>query len=184
MSEPRCKTSEVVPANGYTRYSLAQIVLHWLVVLLIVGQYATSSAVVRVHAYRPFGRPANAGDLALQAIHVRIGLIVLVFVAIRLVLRVAQGAPERSPPLSPFRTRLALGVHYGLYAILLAQALTGMIAIDFWWPANLAHKALFWVLGALIGLHLGGAALSFVESPRETLFRITRLRLPAATRPL
>jgi hypothetical protein len=46
-----------------------------------------------------------------------------------------------------------------------------------WWPMSAAHKALFWALIILLTLHLGGAALSFATRPRETLFRITAMRV-------
>jgi hypothetical protein len=60
---------------------------------------------------------------------------------------------------------------------LLGQALSGAIAIYLWWPISSLHKALFWALVALLALHLGGAAISFIARPRETLFRVTGLRL-------
>jgi cytochrome b561 len=33
-----------------------QIALHWAVVLLVIEQYLTSAAILRVHGYRPLGR--------------------------------------------------------------------------------------------------------------------------------
>jgi hypothetical protein len=61
--------------------------------------------------------------------------------------------------------------------VLLGQPVTGAIAIYLWWPMSMAHKALFWGLVVLIALHLSGATLAFITRPRETLFRITALRL-------
>jgi cytochrome b561 len=71
------------------RYALAQIVLHWLVVLLVLEQYATSGAVLRLHAYRPLGRSADPLDLTLHAVHTRVGLLIFALVIMRVVLRVA-----------------------------------------------------------------------------------------------
>jgi Prokaryotic cytochrome b561 len=159
------------------RYGLAQIVLHWLVVLLVIEQYATSGAMLRVHGYRPLGRPADPFDLTLHAVHARVGLLIFGLVAVRLLLRIAWGAPEWLTPLPLWRRRLASGVQYALYVVLLGQALTGAIAIYLWWPMSAAHKALFYALVVLFALHLGGAGLSFATRPGETLFRIAALRL-------
>jgi cytochrome b561 len=159
------------------RYGIAQIALHWAVVLLVIEQYATSGAVLRIHAYRPLGRPADPFDLTLHAVHTRVGLLILALVAVRFTLRLVRGAPEWSPPLPPWRRRLASSVHYGLYVVLFGQALSGAIAIYLWWPISWLHKALFWALVAFLALHLGGAAISFIARPRETLFRVTGLRL-------
>jgi hypothetical protein len=64
-----------------------------------------------------------------------------------------------------------------LYGVLLGQAVTGTVAVYLWWPMSAVHRALFWTLVPLLTLHLSGAALAFVTRPRETLFRITALRL-------
>lgn len=157
------------------RYGLAQIVLHWIVVLLVVEQYATSGAILRTHAYRPLGSRPDPLDLTLHNVHTRVGVLIFVLVAARLFFRAMQGAPAWSTPLPPWRRRLSAGVQFGLYAVLLGQAATGAIATYLWWPMSVAHKALFWALAVLVTLHLAGAVLSFATRPRETLFRITGL---------
>ncbi len=151
--------------------------LHWTVVLLVVEQYWTSGAIVRIHAYRPLGRPADPSDLTLHAVHTRVGLLIFALVAVRLALRLARGAPEWLTPLPQWRRWLSSGVQYALYVVLLGQTVTGAIATYLWWPISSAHKALFWTLVVLVALHMGGAAFSFAARPRETLFRITGLRL-------
>jgi cytochrome b561 len=159
------------------RYRTLQIALHWAVVLLVIEQYLTSAAILRVHAYRPLGRPADPFDLTLHSVHTRVGLLIFALIAARLSLRVLWAAPEWSPPLPPWRRGLSSGIQYGLYVVLLGQAATGPIATYLWWPMSSAHKALFWALIALLALHLSGATLGLATRPRETLFRITGLRL-------
>jgi hypothetical protein len=61
----------------------------------------------------------------------------------------------------------------------MAQALTGAVASYLWWPMSVAHRAMFSALVALLALHLAVAANAFVRRPRETLFRITAVRLPS-----
>jgi cytochrome b561 len=100
--------------RGIERYSYAQIALHWVVVLLVIEQYLTSAAILRVHGYRPLGRPAAPFDLTLHAVHTRVGILIFALVAIRLALRVRWGAPECAPPLPRWRRRLSSSVQYGL----------------------------------------------------------------------
>ena len=158
------------------RYGFAQIVLHWLVVLLVVEQYATSGAILRTHALRPLGRGPDPFDLTLHSAHTRLGLVIFGLVALRVVLRLMLGAPEWSPPLPSWRRRFSATVQFGLYGVLLAEAATGAVASYLWWPLSAVHKALFWALAILVSLHVAGAVASVVARPRETLFRITGLR--------
>ena len=129
-----------------------------------------------MHTYRPLGRPTDPFVLTLHSVHTRVGLLIFVFVAVRLALRIAWGTPEWLVPLPTWRRRLSFGVQYALYVVLLGQAATGAIATYLWWPMSAAHKALFWALAALLALHLSGAALEFIARPWETLFRIAGLR--------
>jgi cytochrome b561 len=158
------------------RYRVVQIILHWLVVALVIEQYATSGAILRTHAYRPLGKGPDPLDMTLHTVHSRAGLLIFGLVAVRLLLRMIWRAPIWSTPLPLWRRRLSNGVQSGLYAILLGQAATGAIATYLWWPMSGAHKVLFWVLILLVTLHFVGAVSSLVTRPRETLFRITGLR--------
>jgi cytochrome b561 len=115
--------------------------------------------------------------MTLHSVHTRVGLLIFALVAARLSLRVLWTAPQWSPPLPPWRRGLSSGIQYGLYVVLLGQAATGAIATYLWWPMSSAHKPLFWALIALLALHLSGATLGLATRPRETLFRITGLRL-------
>ncbi len=170
------KPSGAVAQPG-ARYAAAQIVLHWIVVLLVVEQYATSSAILRTHSYSTLGHRPAALDLTLHAIHTRVGLLLFGLVSLRVLLRAVIGAPHWATRLPLWRQRLSTGVHYGLYVVLFGEAATGAIASYLWWPISVAHRALFWALAILVTLHLIGAVISFAAHPRETLFRITGLRL-------
>jgi len=158
------------------RYSYGQIALHWVIALLVFAQYFTSAAILRVHGYRPLGRPPDPFDLMLQTVHTRVGLVILALVIVRLALRLRWGAPHWNPPLSRWRSRLSASVQYGLYSVLIGEAVTGAVAIYLWWPMSVAHRLIFWALVALLALHLGGGANAFVTRPRETLFRIIGVR--------
>jgi cytochrome b561 len=107
------------------RYNLAQIALHWLVVLLAAGQYATSGAMLRAHAYRPLGQRPDPFDQTLHLVHMRAGLLIFAVVAVRMLLRIFAGAADWQMPLPVWRRHLSRAVQYGLYVVLLAQPVTG-----------------------------------------------------------
>ena len=160
------------------RYGRVQIALHWGVGLLVIEQYAASGAILPTHAFRTLGSRPDPFDMTPHSIHTRVGLLIFALVAFRLLLRMMQGAPAWSPPLSAWRRRPSSSVHFGLYAVLLAQAATGAVSTYLWWQMSLAHVALFWALVVLLTLHLIGAAISLRTRPRETLFRIAGFRSP------
>jgi cytochrome b561 len=164
------------------RYAASQIILRWIVVLLLIEQYATSGAILRTHAYRPLGQQPNLNDLTLHAVHTRVGLLIFVLVACRLLLRLTIGTPVWVDPLPIWRRWLSTCIQYCLYLVLLAQAATGAIATYLWWPISAAHRALFWALVVLVALHVAGAAVSVFTRPYETLFRITAVRIGSLSR--
>ncbi len=139
------------------RYHWSLILLHWLIVALVVGQYVTSAAVVRVHRPRPLGMRPDPLDLLQQTIHIRIGLLIIVLMAIRLALRWRFGAPRPVGSETSWQTKAAKVVHSALYAIIFAQGISGAVAVYFWWPISAAHVVLFKILVALVIVHVAAA---------------------------
>lgn len=132
-------------------YNSLQIGLHWLVVLLVAAQYASSGAIVRAHRVHLIGQRPSASDLILHALHNRVGLAIVGLMLGRLALRLWLGAPAPRP------SRLTRGVHLAFYAVLIAQGVTGAIAAYFWWPISAVHVLLFKLLLALVAAHVAGA---------------------------
>ncbi len=56
-------SNKIATAN---RYSVAQIVLHWLVVVLVILQYAASGAILRTHSVAMGGLAPSRSDLSWQ----------------------------------------------------------------------------------------------------------------------
>jgi cytochrome b561 len=164
------------------RYRWSQIVLHWLIVTGVTFQYATSGAIGRTHHVPPFGVPPDPWDLLLHTIHNRLGLAILLLVAIRLCLLLRYGKPEWSFAVPRWKLRLATGVHAAFYVILAGQAATGALASYVWWPISVVHRWLFIALLCAIALHLAGVAASLLLSWRETVWRITGLDLSTKVR--
>lgn len=136
------------------RYSNLQIGIHWAVVLMIVTQWATSSAIPRTH--NPLLPPAPF-DLFLHMVHNYNGIAIGFLVLVRVALRLSRRAP-REPGRPSAWDLAAIAVHWGIYVSLAAQAATGFIASYFWGPVAEVHKAIWNVTLTLLALHVSAAA--------------------------
>lgn len=156
------------------RYDGFSMALHWLTLLLIVALFGTAWASGR----------ASDGDtmLLLLALHRSLGLLVWLVTLVRLAWKLGRG---RKPPLPATMPRIQVLAarlnEWALYAILLAQPLTGLLqtvargqstsllGMDL--PAMMArsgklahfvhdiHETTSTVLLALVGLHAGAALI-------------------------
>ena len=116
------------PFAGLRAYSRTQIALHWVVAALVVEQYATSGAITRTHQVRMIGQHISSSDLTLHMLHNRIGLLIVALMSLRLLLRWRNGAPAPLSDRGTWAARLAGAAHWGFYALLIAQGVTGAIA--------------------------------------------------------
>jgi cytochrome b561 len=103
----------------HTHFDALTRSLHWLIALLVVAAYAIA-----------LGREAlPKGDVrtALLALHMSLGLTILLLMAVRLAWRIA--APRIAPiPMAPTMQLASRIAHIGLYALLVAVPLVGMVA--------------------------------------------------------
>jgi cytochrome b561 len=153
------------------RYSLSQILLHWIVALLVLAQVLNDDAIARV--WRALRHDPAAIPGALAQAHVWIGVLVLVLVVWRLGLRLTRGAPP-PPADEPRPLRIAaVATQLLLYALLLAVPLSGLAA---WFggvrPAAGLHEALKLPLLALVALHFAGALYQQVVRRSDVLARM------------
>ena len=135
------------------RYSLAQIVLHWLVVILVFVQWMTYDAIHRTHSSI---LPPLPADLLEHAIHTYAGMSIGVLMALRLVLRLWRGTPPQAE--GGWRGMVAAVVHGSIYAALFAQAGSGFVATYLWGGAGRIHVLLWNAILVLLALHLAGVA--------------------------
>ena len=159
------------------RYARSQIVLHWLVVGLLVAQFATSGAIVRTHTIHMLGQRQDPTDLVLHNVHNKAGLAIVLLMVIRLMARVWFGAPSPVPGIRGLGTGLARLVHGAFYAVLIAEGTTGAIASYLWWPISAVHVILFKVLLGLLAIHLGAALWHAIVLRDGTLRRVSPARL-------
>jgi cytochrome b561 len=145
-----------MPANPLT-YSRTQIALHWLIVVLVIVQYATSGSIARTHTVSMSGLSPNKSDLFWHVVHNRCGLVIFALMALRLVIRLFNGVPKpiNSTPL--MQAKIANIVHLALYATLMCQAFTGAVASYIWWPMSNVHEILFYVFASLVAVHISAA---------------------------
>lgn len=153
--------------NGQ-RYHWAQIALHWGVVALIVSQYVTSGAIARTHHA---AEPSRI-DLLMHSLHNRTGLLILCLTVLRIAFRLARGASGRPETWRSLTERLAGLTHAALYAAVLAQATTGVVASYFWGPMAAAHRVVWVVLLSLIALHVAAALWHHLVRRDATLRRM------------
>lgn len=145
------------PIAGPGAYTRAQVALHWLIAALVLGQYATSGAITRTHQIRMIGQHISSTDLTLHMLHNRLGLLIVALMGLRLFVRWRHGAPAPLSDNGTWAARLASAMHWGFYALLVAQGITGAIATYFWWPISAAHIVLFKVFLALLVVHVAAA---------------------------
>lgn len=136
-------------------YSPLQKLLHWSVVGLVVLQVWSSGGIERSHADHLAGTEPSRFDLVLHQLHTYAGLLVGLLVALRILLRLQNGAPV--PDVSPHPAlRLAARInHLAMYVVLLALPITGVGAryIDFQ-EIGPVHVFLTRALLVLVMLHV------------------------------
>lgn len=139
-----------------TSYSKLQILLHWIVVVLLIPLLAIEDPVGR-----NWPQLASSGQLdaaSLPGLHVYVGTLVLILVAIRLILRLVRGAPQPPKEESERLRLVAKATHWALYGVLILSPVFGLTA----WYGGVyglgdVHGALSNLLIFLIGLHIVGA---------------------------
>jgi cytochrome b561 len=161
--------SETQKSDGYTGL---QIALHWVVVVLVIGQWLTSSAIPRTH--NPLLLPSD-NDLLLHALHNYTGLAIGSLVLLRIALRQRNlqmaVTDDASWPL-----RLSRAMHWALYLSLLCQAAAGFTAFYLWAPAGRIHVLLWNVTLVLIASHLTAAAYHAIRRDGVVSGMMPRLR--------
>ncbi|MDK3017534.1 cytochrome b [Pseudodonghicola flavimaris] len=156
-----------------SHYSRAQILLHWGIFLAIVVQFLFHETISGV--WRQMQQGAEPAFSPLAALHVFLGLAILLLVVWRLALRLTRGAPAL-PEKEPAPLKLAAhGTHMLLYVLMLALPVTGALAW-FGGVTDLAevHELLFQAMFVLVILHLLGALYQQFVLKTDILSRMKR----------
>jgi len=161
---------------------------HWLVAALIIAQGVIGLSMVQMGL-----TPAKVRVFAL---HKSIGLTILGLVLLRIAWRLTEKRPADPPAMPRWQSRAARAMHLALYVLILAIPLSG------WWfnsasnaplvwfgwfdvpsltrgldpvwkpRALLLHQGLFWILVALLVLHVGAALWHHFRQRDDVLLRM------------
>jgi cytochrome b561 len=168
--------------TGRSPYSSLAITFHWVIALLIVGNFL--GGLYMGDLLEPTATPAQKQlGFTIVQLHKSFGLTVLVLSLLRLGLRLAWGAPPLPDHMTPLERTLAKLTHWAFYAIMILVPLSGWVMVSasplgfptqyfglFEWPhlpvatskatsgsAGEAHEIMAWIGVGLFVLHVGGA---------------------------
>lgn len=105
------------------RYSGTVIALHWLMLLLMVGSYAT----IEFREFFEKGTPIREG---LKTVHFSLGITILVLVLARIVSRLRSETPPILPTPPASQALVAKLVHLALYALMLVMPILGLLILS------------------------------------------------------
>ncbi|MGC1271372.1 MAG: cytochrome b [Croceibacterium sp.] len=149
----------MVIQTNRTRFSALSISLHWLMLLLIVGAYAS------MELREGYPRGSDTREL-FKTVHYMIGISVLALVVVRIAARLLTPGP--APLDEPaWRSLLARLVHLALYGFMIAMPIAGWLilsgegdAIPFGLPPLAAPSIA--LAGQMEELHEAGANLGYL----------------------
>ncbi len=104
--------------NTEREYGVVSKTWHWLVLVIVI--------VLLVIASKSGDLPRGEEKLELILLHASFGLLLLFVLAARLIWRWMNVTPARMPHVPDWQHIASRIVHYGLYIVLFAQALSGM----------------------------------------------------------
>jgi cytochrome b561 len=159
--------------NGPEGFGLVTRALHWLTAAGVLAMLGLGLTIARMEA--------SLSNLWLFGLHKTIGLTLLALTLVRIAWHRASPPPPPIAAPRPWQTRLAVATHAGFYALLLVAPLAGWVAsaasgLDVvvfgrWTLPKVAptspaleaaafavHRAATWTFGALVLLHIAGAA--------------------------
>ncbi len=102
------------------RFALSSRILHWLMAPMVIAQLLMGVTMVASLSYYPL----------LLAIHRPLGLLILAFAVVRLANRLVRRLPPFPATMGRAERRIATWSEYLLYALLIAQPLTGWAALS------------------------------------------------------
>jgi cytochrome b561 len=162
--------------------------LHWIMAAIIF-------AAIALGVTADFMTPHTASRTALLAVHKSLGLTALALVCVRLLLRLALGAPPLADAVSALVKAAASLGHFALYALMFALPISGYLHSSaaqsgFSWfglfavpllvghdpgldhSAGFVHYALAWTIGAVLAAHLAAVVWHRVVKRDQILARM------------
>ena len=156
-----------------THYNKFQIFIHWIVVFFILLQMVTGDKIaLEFLALR--NETITNGNTSNSQFHILGGVFIFLLMAVRIFLRIKFGVPTPTKKTNALLKFLSTFVHLGIYFILFAIPITGLLAfstvnIDL----GIAHKILVNILYLFIITHLIGVAYHQIFLGDNIMQRIT-----------
>jgi len=160
------------PSDSEARYTRTAIALHWLIALLVIGQFAWGWWMQQIPK-QPVGPRVDAFNL-----HKSVGLVILALMVVRILWWIGHRPPP-FPPMPSWQAWAARATHFALYGLLVIQPVSGYLGSEFsgfpvrffgltlpgWAGKNIAlkeflsvvHLAASWSIAAAVALHVAGA---------------------------
>lgn len=155
--------------NPPKRYHPLPVTLHWLVVILVFALFIVGKSMSRL--------PNDAEKLTPLALHMGVGILTLVVIVFRFVIRMRLPKPAHASTGNDLLDWVGKVVHYALYALVFLMAVSGLslsmqaglapivfggsgasLPADFYaFTARMLHGFIAPVLFLLILLHVGAA---------------------------
>ena len=108
--------------NTPTRYGWATILLHWLIGVLFIGQFALGFIMVRLTSQRT--------AFELIQLHKSLGFLLLGLIIVRIAWRLGNAAPPLPASVGVLERRTAPLAHLALYAFQVALPLSGWALVS------------------------------------------------------
>ena len=157
-------------------YSIPQRILHWGMALLIFFNLIFSDGMELWNRTMRKGLAMTPEIISSANIHAYVGISILIFAALRLILRITQGVPDLPSDEPPILKLVAKATHGLLYLLFFVMPLSGIAKYYFGYelPGEL-HGGIFKVLlWALIVMHIGGALVQKFYFKTDVLDRMTK----------
>ncbi len=114
--------------NSESRFGIVAQSLHWIIAVLIVGQYVTVELAEEAKAARRVDPSAALEQLIMMTRHKSFGIVILTLAVVRLAWRLFDGPPQWPITMPRWQVILARGAHWLFYVLLFAIPLTGWLA--------------------------------------------------------
>ena len=101
-------------------YPATSKLLHWLVAICVLTTAPVAIAMIRVSK--------GPTQDALYNFHKSLGVLILILMILRLINRLAVGAPIADPGIEPWQNTVSSIVHTSFYVLLLAMPIVGYVA--------------------------------------------------------
>jgi cytochrome b561 len=110
------------------RFTLAQRSLHWLMAVIVAAMLAVGLTFMTLGYEGTVDAFGNDVTNALYKYHKTFGILVLLLIVLRVILRWLSPPPPYAQPLTPFERVASRGAHLLFYALLIAMPIGGWLA--------------------------------------------------------